>query len=626
MKLIILFLSISACLFSGDDFMLHWKAYDFGMAMPILFLFIFIPLWIVASLLLKGKGNSFFKILFYINFAIFIISVIAASASHHIENQKHKPKHRFQKPYEYGIYKNNVVVFEEKNDSIIDMYLNTNLYYANVRNLSYLTQQGMVVCDIGKKISHRYIDASAVKPLMAECHDLSLRLLTNDNNISYYDINSKKFQNKYNEVPTSLNLFEDYIENAHHKKYDRYGSQSYWSDYKKLYLDHIEINDTKHIKKIGYHSFLSVMDKKKNEIIFYKDGYPIHKFQLNKKPKLALYDWIEDIVYVVYEEDDTKIYELNNILASSYKLVQNRVKTILNEVYQPWWSLPKAPYNGISQKEMDKLTHYLKDNAYMHFDYKVKQLKESNISYEVEITSKIKPLKSLVFVLDANKTYTKINAISYNTHYLKKELFKVLAQELMQTKTDFDLLIWLIRYESLLADIEYEYALENHDIQDQIKKRLANQIDNTMRDYFWSEVYRISHSFDKKDAITIFKKKYTCVNKYLIQLRKYRKRYLSLPHPLTDANVVKSLNKFFYILNRQCNKVIAGQSKKYKKLFEEIDRNFPMSDDYELKKILKKLHINSTRFKNKKLKKKKKFLCFQIRCRNEKRSVFREEV
>jgi len=593
-KFIIIFLIASPILFAGDSFMEFWKAYDYGMLLSIMFLIIIIPIWMIVSLFTKNKSNRLFKSLILIDIAIFIISIISSSINQHIEAQNYKPSHEFQKPYEYGVYRNNVVAFEEQNDSIIDMYLEDYVYIGGSRNLSYLTKNGLLLCN-------QYIDTSIVDPMMAKCSDSSLILLSQTKDILYFDFNSEKFKDTHNEyilnIPNRLNLHDDYIENAHHKKYYEKGNRRYWSDYEELYLDHIDINDTKSIEKIGYHSFLSVMDKQNNEIIFYDNSYPIHKFKLINEPKLASYDWREDILYIVYKKDDSKIYELTNILSKPYTLAQNRVKTILNEVFQPWWKSAKIPYKGISQKDIDKLAKYFKDDSYMKFNYKVKQL-DTTDTYEVEVTSYIKPTMCLLFQLDTNDTHTKIHSITYNKRYYKKELFQTLTKELVNTKTDFDLLKWLIKYESLLGNIKYEFALNNSDLPNGIKEPLVENIDVTMKNYLWNNVKKLNKNLNKRQEIKIFRKKYPCINQYLSTIQEYRKEYLNLPHPLTNTNIQKSLSRLFYFLNKKCKQIDKLKTEPYKNLFKAIDSAYIFKYDDNLNHILKKLNIKSQRFED----------------------------
>jgi len=593
-KLIILFLAVSSVLFAGDDFMSHWKAYHYGIFMSILFLFVLIPLWGILSLLFDGKVDGFFKSLVVIDLLVLVISWFSLLIANHIEAQNYKPRHTFQNPYEYGIYKNNVVVFEEKNSSIIDMHLKDSWYVGNHKNLSYLTQQGLLVCDIRDEYGYRYIDVSVLKPLMAECTDDSVNLLISDKNISSFDLNRTKFKARSGYIPMHLNISKDYKKSS---------IRNVWTSYKTFATDHIDINSTKDIKDVRYYPFLPVMDKNNNEIILYRNGYPIHKFRLDRTPKLVIYDRHKDIFYIVYKDDDFKIYELTNTLSKSYKLAQSRVKTIINEAYQPWWKSPKPPYDGISSEDMDKLVEYF-DKVHMDLDYKVKHTKDSNISYQVEVTSQAKPMMSLVFNLDTNKTYTKINNISYNTRYPQKELFQVLAKELVETKTDFDILQWLIKYESLLANIKYKYVLNNRDIKDDRKTKLASKMDQRMRNYLWSEVAKIS-SIDKKKMVRIFKRRYTCISRYLEGLRK---RDLNSRHPLSHENVMKTLHELFYTLNYKCKHIVSHPNKNYKKLFEEIDKKLPFNKiDYELNRILRQQHINSVRLKKVKSKKKKHY-------------------
>jgi hypothetical protein len=199
LKLLILFLTTSSLLFSGDDFMAYWKAYHFAILLSLAFLIVLIPIWMIVTLVSKGKSDRFFKRLVLVDLTILIISIISLYVDHYIDEQNYKPSHTFQKPYEYGVYMNNIVVFEEQNNSIIDIYLNDYFYWGGHRNLSYLTKKELFAYNTFTAYDTTtfiYIDTSIVHPIMGKYSNNSFILLSKNKDILYFDLNSTKFQNK----------------------------------------------------------------------------------------------------------------------------------------------------------------------------------------------------------------------------------------------------------------------------------------------------------------------------------------------------------------------------------------------------------------------------------------------
>lgn len=596
-KFIIIFLTASSILFAGDSFMEFWKAYDYGMLLSIMFLIIIIPIWMIVSLFTKNKSNRLFKSLILIDLAIFIISIISSSINQHIEAQNYKPSHKFQKPYTYGIYKNSTIAIEEKNDSIVDIHIDDSY----PREPSYLTKKGLLVCDesYSNKIHHRYINTEHIYPLMAKCSDLRLIFLSEMKEILYFDINTSKFRHKQNEpilnIPNSLNLDKDYIENAHHKKYGKKGDRSYWSDYEELYLDHVEINDTKSIEKIGYHKLLPVMDKEKNEIILHNNGIPIHKFQVDNRPKLVTYDRNKDIFYIVYENDDAKIYELKNKLSKTYVAVQNNVKSIIDSAFRPWWKFINVPMKGVSKKDIQKIENFYDNNKHISFYYKV--LQNKNSIYHIEVTTDYKPFTSMYFTIEHTNENTQLLSLEFiKRKFMPKEL-TTLAETFSMAKDDYDILIGLTKLEALIKDTVYEQV----DKRSPLKKGFIKQtINKQMRTYFYSNEEVLRHNL--KDKITLFKTKYPCIVSYLSKLRK--NGGLNEPHPLTNEYIRKTLSGLFWFLNNKCNLNNETNLNNYKSLFKKIDKKYPLTNNYTLKKLLRKFKINSLRLKDKKFPKK----------------------
>ena len=584
-KFIIIFLMATSVLLAGDSFMEFLKAYDYGMLFSIIFLLIIIPLWILTSLITKGKSDNLFKILILIDLSVFIISITSSYIDHHIEKQNYKPNHEFQKPYEYGIYKNNIVPFKEKNDSIIDMYLEDYVYIGGARNLSYLTKKGLLVCDVSSssETSYRYINTAVISPIMAEYHGDRIIFLSKNKDILYYEINDSKFENKQYEQPSYISNYFDlnkyYIENAHHKKYGTKGDRSYWSDYEELYLDHVEINDIKSIEKIGYHKLLPVMDKEKNEIILHNNGIPIHKFQVDNRPKLVTYDRNKDIFYIVYESDDSKIYELKNKLSKTYIAVQNNVKSIINSAFRPWWKFINVPMKGVSKKDIQKIENFYDNNKHISFYYKV--LQNKNSIYHIEVTTDYKPFTSMYFTIEHTNENTQLLSLEFiKRKFMPKEL-TTLAETFSMAKDDYDILIGLIKLEALIKDTVYEQVHKRSPLK---KGFIKQTINKQMRTYFYSNKEVLRHNL--KEKITLFKTKYPCIVSYLSKQRK--NGGLNEPHPLTNTYIQKTLGWLFWFLNDKCNLNTETNLNHYKNLFKKIDKKFPLNNNRALKKLLKK--------------------------------------
>ena len=117
MRFILLLLLIAtSTLIAGDSFMESWKPYDFGMFYSAIFFIISIPIWLLIAIWgIFGKNEIIakgFGVVTGINIAIFIISFLFSGVNGYINSQKYMPGHSFQKPYEYGVYKNSSVKYE----------------------------------------------------------------------------------------------------------------------------------------------------------------------------------------------------------------------------------------------------------------------------------------------------------------------------------------------------------------------------------------------------------------------------------------------------------------------------------------------------------------------------------
>ena len=381
------------------------------------------PIWLLVAVFSKPDGSSgkVFSAIFFIDFAIFIISIISMGIDEYIDSQKYVPSHSFQSPYEYGVYKNSSVA---------------------------------------------------------------------------YDIE------KYNQL----------------------------------------------FKEDSYRNLSLKLDKNRSVAIFYDKGYPIHSFKLNKRAKSIAYNYNEDVVYTIYDDNISKIYQLYNILSKPYNLAQNRVKKVINETYKPWWQFSKIPYDGISKTDMKMLSKYL-NKEHIYFEYRVEKV-DKNSTYKVFVSSDEKPTKSIVFKLSLDENKTKFYSIKFTKRLVKKELFDALAKELVDTKTDLKLFEWLIKYESLLTDVKNEYTSGVDDIK---KERVAGIIEDNMREYLWSEVAKIDKTLKKKKKVKEFRQKYKCISKYLDDIQNTRRDYSNERHPLTAANVKRYISNIFYFLDVDLN-------------------------------------------------------------------------
>ena len=326
-------------------------------------------------------------------------------------------------------------------------------------------------------------------------------------------------------------------------------SHSFQSPYKYgVYKNSLVAYDIKKynqlFKEDSYRNLSLKLDKNRSVAIFYNKGYPIHSFKLNKRAESIVYDYNEDIVYALSEENNSKIYQLYNILSEPYTLAQKRVKKVINETYKPWWEFTKIPYDGISKNDIKRLSKYL-NKEHIDFEYRVEKV-DKNSTYKIFVSSDEKPTKSIVFKLSLDENKTKFYSIKFTKRLVKKELFNALAKELVDTKTDLKLFEWLIKYESLLTDVKNEYTSGVDDIN---KERVAGIIEDNMREYLWSEVAKIDKTLKKKKKVKEFRQKYKCISKYLDDIKNTRRDYSNERHPLTDANVKRYISSVFYFLD-----------------------------------------------------------------------------
>jgi len=421
-KYITTFLITSSILLAGDSFMEHFKFYDYGMLYSMLLLIIILPIWGVAIIYNKtvNKSNNFFNFLLYADLFLFAISWVASMINAHIEAQNKKPRHYFQKPYMYGVYKKDKVLYEENNSSIIDIHINN---YKDKPN--YLTENGLLVCKKSCRFNsvYNYIDVNYTKPTMAQCNGCNSKviLLSKNDDILNYKINNEYNRKNY------FNINEDYfkVNSISNKNKDK----NYWSIYKELYLDHLEINNTKLIKKYSDYKLFAVMDKKKKEITIYGKGIAINSFKLDSEPKLVAYNDKKDRFYIVYKNNDTKIYELKNELTKVY----TKAKSIVNSAFIPWWKFIKIPIKGMSKKDIKAIRNFYDNKRRIDFNYIIKPLK--NKIYHINVYSDdYKPHSAMHFTIQYSDNNFKLLNFKFKERKLKEKKPDLSAKTLSKLK------------------------------------------------------------------------------------------------------------------------------------------------------------------------------------------------
>jgi len=544
-KTLLLLSTIIVFGFAGDSFMEFWKVYDFAMFFSVL-LFIFImPFWLIFFLFSKGKGNKFFRNIILLDVAVFCFSYLYGQFDQFIDYQRQKPKHHFQESYEYGIYGNPKLLFSENNDSIIDIYFDDT-------DLSYLTKKGHFITKINRNLID--IDIHSMQPIIARTRTgYDIILMTANKDIFQYDLNVSKLKS-INGTYYKLDFTKYYYKSQYQIKKTDDTYQSYYDD---LYAQHLKSNDTKDIERIGYHHFLTVVDTQNSKVIFYDNTYPIHEFKLDKKPKLALYNQYKDTLLVVYEKDDSKIYELSNILTKDYTKVQNIIKEIINSAFTSWGEQESLPIDGVNTKDIEQIKEVFNSQKDIDFYYRVNKQKEN--LYSIDVFSNYAPLINMNFVIKYTSTTKKLISFKMQKRYFKKNELLKLVNMLSESKSNLDALKGLLRLEALISDTSYNLSNQS-DVS--LKSYIEQEVRKRMYEVFFKNLKIKNESMAKK--IEHFKTTLPCIVSYTSHYRDYGG--LNSTPPLTQKFLDNIFKQLTWYLKNKCD------PKEYKKFLNTFPK------------------------------------------------------
>jgi len=356
------------------------------------FALVYSPIWIgvvvvVGFLLCVFDACKAFGYIVGVIFAFLVLIFVSSFIGDYIEDQQRKPYHSFAVNCDYAEY-DKESLYKKSKSKIVNM----------VEVDGYYETNGMLHC---KRFKVK-LDTNTI--LRARCSYDYLYILQKDGKIPHYKPKSRYKDNATLQMSDFKMRY--YVSYANRKKFYSY-----------------DINVCRYAKSKNCYD----LDSKVLNI----DNRKIKMF---KKPKFASITNSRDGLYVVYKNEPSKIYLLQDSKKKIYEVVQNVVKRVINSAYVPWWGRYKVPYNTISKDDLKKI-YNANPSRYASYDYTITQI--ANGEYEVDVTSRENEDIFIHFVIKKDG----VSYVPVKLEFLKRDFYNkeidALAKEFVDAKSDY---------------------------------------------------------------------------------------------------------------------------------------------------------------------------------------------